>query len=95
MVLFSDYLKVRKRRSAESRNKKDAVTPIKTMKSAAPSSPFRFVEPSIDGANDGETSPRSLSVSPPKSPRKRPAQGVVRPLPSQLSKLRSHAVVRD
>ncbi|ETN72735.1 hypothetical protein RB195_019690 [Necator americanus] len=93
---LTNYLKVRKRRSADSRNNKDAVTPVKTMKSAAPNSPFRFVESTYsEEASCGETSPRSLSASPPKSPRKRHQQQVVHSLHSQLPKLRSHAAVHN
>ncbi|VDP02812.1 unnamed protein product [Heligmosomoides polygyrus] len=86
------YLKVRKRRSIEQRTPKDAATPLKSLESVAPSSPFRFV---ADGesrrAIDDEGSPRSSSSSPPKSPRKRPAQKLP-PSSPRLPKLRSHAV---
>ncbi|CAJ0607181.1 unnamed protein product [Cylicocyclus nassatus] len=82
---LTNYLKVRKRRSADSRGSKDAVTPIKNMKSAAPSSPFRFVEPNAEseGVMDDD-SPRSSSASPPKSPRKRAAPRAVHPLHTNL-----------
>lgn len=89
---LTNYLKVRKRRSIEQRTPKDAAMPLKSLESVAPSSPFRFV---ADGesrrAIDDEGSPRSSSSSPPKSPRKRPAQKLP-PSSPRLPKLRSHAV---
>ncbi|WKX94594.1 hypothetical protein Q1695_011682 [Nippostrongylus brasiliensis] len=90
-AMLTNYLKVRKRRSAEQGNSKHAAESLKGTK-PAPSSPFRFVsEEQSSAVTEGESS-RSSSRSPPKSPRKRPAQRVTSVSSHSRPKLRSHSV---
>ncbi|KJH49743.1 hypothetical protein DICVIV_04083 [Dictyocaulus viviparus] len=87
---LTNYLRVRKRRSVESRSPKQHVASLKSIKSNFPSSPFRFVDDvDGDGAIPSSNSLRSFSSSPSKSPRKRPAHKIPQEFSSQVSKFHS------
>ncbi|KAK5964914.1 Cyclin-dependent kinase inhibitor, partial [Trichostrongylus colubriformis] len=86
---LTNYLKVRKRRSHDRHAPKNGKTSLKSLQSAAPSSPFRFAADVESG--DVSDSATSASCSPPKSPRKRPAQKSSTLTSPRLPKLRSHA----
>ncbi|VDO70424.1 unnamed protein product [Haemonchus placei] len=87
---LTNYLKVRKRRSLDRHPPKDAKASLKSPKKAPPSSPFRFAA-EVEGG-EASDSARSASSSPPKSPRKRPAQKISTLKSPRLPKLRAHAV---
>ncbi|VDM54014.1 unnamed protein product [Angiostrongylus costaricensis] len=91
---LTNYLKVRKRRTVESHSPKRTASSLRSIKSAPPSSPFRFVN-DVDGNgfSPDSNSPRSSSSSPTKSPRKRSSQHIMKERPLRVTKLRSHAVV--
>ncbi|KAJ1373997.1 hypothetical protein KIN20_036577 [Parelaphostrongylus tenuis] len=95
---LTNYLRVRKRRTVETQSPKRTASSLKSTKSVLPSSPFRFVD-DVDSqgvVSPDSTSPRSSSTSPMKSPRKRPAQNIVKEQRQlRVPKQRSHTAIVD